>query len=66
MPIVALLTCILIGFILKPQTLIEEVEATAPFKAKRMFTVVIKYIAPVFLVVIFLSSLLTAFGVIDI
>ena len=66
MPIVALLTCILIGFILKPQTLIEEIEVTAPFKAKRLFTVVIKYVAPVFLVVIFLSSLLTAFGVIDI
>lgn len=66
MPIVALLTCVLIGFILKPQTVIEEIEETAPFKSKRLFTVVLKYIAPIFLVVIFVSSLLSAFGVISI
>lgn len=52
MPIVALFTCIFIGYIIKPKTLIEEVEITGPFKAKKLFTVVIKYIAPIFIVMI--------------
>ena len=66
MPIVAILTCIFIGFILKPKAVIEEVEISAPFKAKNLFTVVIKYIAPICLVAILVSSILTAFGVISI
>ena len=66
MPIVALLTCVFIGFILKPLTIEEEIEKTAPFKAKRLFTVVTKYIAPVCLLAIFISSVLSAFGVITI
>ncbi len=66
MPIVALLTCIFIGFILKPQAIVDELEETAPFKAKKLFTVVIKYIAPVCLLAILVSSVLSAFGVISI
>ena len=62
MPIVAILTCIFIGFILKPHSIIEELEVTAPFKAKKLFTVVIKFIAPVCLVAILASSVLSAFG----
>jgi len=66
MPVVAILTCIFIGFILKPKAIIDEVEETAPFKAKKLFTVVIKYIAPVCLLAILVSSVLSAFGVITI
>ena len=42
MPIVALLTCIFIGYIIKPSAVAEEVEITGKFKAKKMFYVVIK------------------------
>ncbi len=66
MPIVALLTCVFIGFILKPKSIIDEIEETAPFKSKGLFVIVTKYIAPIFLIVIFVSSLLSAFGVISI
>ena len=66
MPIAALFTCILVGYVIKPKAVIEELEVTAPFKLKKLFTVVIKYVAPVFLVAIFLSSVLSAFGVISI
>lgn len=66
MPIVALLTCVFIGYILKPKTLIDEMEATSPFKSKRLFVIVTKYIAPVCLLIIFISSVLSAFGVISI
>ena len=63
MPIVALLTCLFVGYVIKPKALIEEVELTAPFKRKRMFTVMIKYVAPVCIVLILVSSVLDALGI---
>ncbi|MBO5212539.1 MAG: sodium-dependent transporter [Clostridia bacterium] len=66
MPIVALATCIFVGYFLKPQTLIDELELSAPFKQKKMFSIVIKYFAPVCILVILISSVLSAFGVIKI
>ena len=45
---------------------IEEVEETAPFKKKKLFMVVIKYIAPVFIILILISSVLDAFGIMKI
>lgn len=63
MPIVALFTSIFIGYIIKPKTLIEEVELSAKFKQKRLFSVVIKYVAPVCIVFILISSVLDTLGV---
>ncbi len=56
MPIVALATCILIGYVAKTKYVEDEVQLNSPFKAKGMYRVMIKFIAPVFMVVIFLSS----------
>jgi NSS family neurotransmitter:Na+ symporter len=66
MPIVAFLTCIFIGYVLKPQTIIDELEVSAPFKAKKLFIVIIKYVAPVFIVLILLSSVLDVLGIMKI
>jgi NSS family neurotransmitter:Na+ symporter len=66
MPIVALLTCIFVGYIIKPKAIIEEIEIGAPFKAKTLFTIVIKYIAPICIVLILISSVLSAFGIMKI
>ena len=66
MPIVALLTCILIGYVIKPKALIEEIEQGGKFKRKTLFTVVIKYIAPVCIVAILIFSVLEGFGVIKV
>lgn len=66
MPVVALLTCVFVGYILRPREIIEEVELSGSFRLKKLFVVVIKYIAPVCLVIILASSLLDAFGVISI
>ncbi len=63
MPLVALCTCIFVGYIIKPKALIDEIEITAPFKSKSLFTVVIKYIAPICIVLILVSSVLDAFGI---
>ena len=66
MPIVALLTCILIGYIIKPQALIEEIEQGGKFKRKTLFTIVIKYIAPICIVAILIFSVLEGFGIIKV
>ena len=66
MPIVALLTCIFVGYIIKPKSLIEEAEVSGKFSGKRLFTIVIRYVAPVFIVAILIFSALEAFGVITV
>ena len=67
MPIVALITCIFVGYVLKPKALIAEAEECGnKFKAKRLFTVIIKYIAPVCIVLILGFSVLEALGVIKV
>ena len=67
MPIVAFLTCIFIGFVIKPQTLVDEVELDGkPFKRKKLFTVMIKYVAPVCIVLILISSVLDVLGIVKI
>ncbi len=63
MPITALLTCIFVGYIIKPKTLIEEVELTGRFKQKNLFVVVVKYIAPICIVLILISSVLDVLGI---
>ena len=66
MPIVALLTCIFVGYVIKPKALIEEAEISAKFSGKRLFTVVIRYVAPVFIVAILIFSTMEAFGIIKV
>lgn len=63
MPVVAFLTCIFVGYVIKPQAIIEEVELSSKFKRKKLFVFVIKYMAPVCIVLILVSSVLDAFGI---
>ncbi len=57
MPVVALVTCILVGWIIKPKAIIDEVKINGEkFARERLYVIMIKYIAPIFLVFIFLSS----------
>lgn len=63
MPIVAFFTCIVVGYIIKPKAVIDEIESSAPFKRKGLFVVVIKYLAPICIVLILVSSILDAFGI---
>ena len=66
MPVVAFFTCIFVGYFLTPRALIDEVELSGEFKQKRLFTVMIRYVAPVCILLILVSSVLSAFGVISI
>ena len=64
MPIVALFTCIFVGFIIKPKAIADEVKATdGTFKGEKLFTVMIKWIAPIFLIMILISSVASALGI---
>ena len=63
MPIVAFFTCILVGFIIGPKTIADEVKVTdGKFKSEKLFTVMIKWICPIFLVIILASSVASAMG----
>ena len=66
MPIVALITCIFVAFVIKPKTVIEEVELSGKFKWKKMFSVVICYVAPICILTILVSAILSAFGIVTI
>ena len=58
MPIVAIGTCILIGWISKPQTVIEEVQKNGEkFSRKGMYVVMVKFITPILLFILFLKSI---------
>lgn len=66
MPVVGMLTCIIVGFVVKPKTIIEEVEQNGSFKMKKFYTIMVKWIAPVFIFIILVSSVLDALGIISI
>ena len=61
MPVVALATCLFVGFFMMPKSVIEEAEIGGEFKWKRMFAVVIRYVAPVCILAILVTSILSAF-----
>jgi len=58
MPIVAIGTCILVGWIIKPKAIIDEAEKSGcKFSRRRLYIVMIKFIAPLLLFVLLLKSL---------
>lgn len=62
MPIVALLTCILIGYIVKTKYVEDEILISQKnFKSKGLYRVMVKYICPVCMVVILITSIFVSF-----
>ena len=58
MPVLAIGTCILIGWIVKPKTIIEEATKNGErFSRKHLYIVMIKFVAPVMLFILLLGSL---------
>ena len=63
MPIVAFFTCVLIGFIVKPKVVSDEVKETdGTFKSEKLFTIMIKWIAPIFILAILIFSVAEGMG----
>lgn len=66
MPIAALAICILVVRNIGLKTMADEFERNSAFKRKPVYNFSMKYLAPFALVVILISSVLSAFGVISI
>ncbi|MDD6798301.1 MAG: sodium-dependent transporter [Clostridia bacterium] len=63
MPFVALCTCILIGWVVGTKVITDEVTLNGEhFGRKRLFEIMIKYVAPVLLVIILITYTLAQFG----
>ncbi|MCR4691328.1 MAG: sodium-dependent transporter [Lachnospiraceae bacterium] len=57
MPIVAIGTCILIGWVVGPKVVLDEVEKTGRKLIRRhLYIIMIKFVAPILLAVLFLKS----------
>lgn len=57
MPLVAFLTCILIGWVVKPKVIIDEVtQGIHPFHRRTLYIVMIKVVAPILLAVLLVQS----------
>ena len=57
MPLIALLSTILIGWVKTPEYVIGEMElGGCPFRRKRVYNVMIRYIAPIMMLILFLQS----------
>lgn len=63
MPVVALLTCVFVGWIIKPKAIIDEVRISAPFKIAGAWAFMIKYVAPVLVIVILVTALAQSLGI---
>ena len=66
MPLVALVTRVFVAYILKPKSIEDELEIGGKAKKRYLFNIVVKFIAPICLIVILVSSVLNVFGVISI
>ena len=64
MPVTAFLTCIFIGHIFGVDKVKNEILSSGQFKREKLFNLMIKYIAPIFVVLVLISSVLDALGVI--
>lgn len=57
MPLIAFLTAIFVGWVIKPEWIAGEMETGAPkFERKRMYSFMVKFIVPVIMAVLFLQS----------
>ena len=64
MPIVAILTCLFVGFVIKPKTITDEFEADGVvFKHKTIYNYLVKYVCPIILVFVLITGLLATFGI---
>ena len=66
MPIAAFLTCLVVGYIIKPKVIVDEVESSGEFKRKSLFLIMVKYIAPICIVAILVFSVLEGLGFITV
>ena len=62
MPIVALFTCLFVGWVVKPKLVVDEVKRSSRFPREKLFVVVIRYVAPICILLVLISSVLDKLG----
>lgn len=62
MPIVALFTCLFVGWVVKPKLVVDEVKLSSKFPREKLFVVVIRYVAPICILLVLISSVLDKLG----
>ena len=57
MPLIALLTAVFVGWVIKPQWIIDEMEVGGiRFRKRRLYSVMVRFVVPVIMAVLFLQS----------
>ncbi|MDO4325449.1 MAG: sodium-dependent transporter [bacterium] len=57
MPFISFLTCIFIGWVVKPKWIIDEMESSGhTFGRKKLYAFMIRYVAPVMMAILFVKS----------
>ena len=57
MPLISLLTCIFVGWVIKPKWIDDEMESSGhPFPRKKLYAVMIRFVAPVLMAILFVTS----------
>ena len=52
-----LLTCIFVGWVIKPKWIDDEMESSGhPFPRKKLYSVMIRFVAPVLMAILFVTS----------
>ena len=64
-PVAALATCILIAHVIVNKKIAEEVKKSSAFKREKLYNFVMRYLAPVSIFVILLSSIASVLGIIS-
>ncbi len=64
MPLVAALTCIFVGWVLKPKAIIDECEVDGhTMQAKRFYSFMVRYLAPALMIALLISEICRALGI---
>ena len=63
MPIVAILTCLFVGYVVKPKYIADEIKISGEFKFEKAYTYLVKYVCPILLTFILITGLLSFFGI---
>lgn len=58
MPVVAFLTCIFIGYVMKPKNFVKDIKPEGKFKSEKLYVVMIKYLAPLFTLIILVTNII--------
>ena len=67
MPLGALATCLLVTRVIGFKRIEEEVELDGmPFKRKRVFNFMIRWLCPIFIIIILITSVLTVLGIVSV